>query len=262
MSLALSLANRLILDNTQHEIDPEDRKRVAITCGRDEIEAWVTTSENPQVDVFCLKFPGTGGRAENSGPHPCEIISDEFECWTINPPGYGTSTGKACVQKMAATCDSAWQAVYQRANGKPIMAAGNSLGCMYALYVAARFPVSGVLLRNPAPIHQLIRERYSWWNFGLANRWIASQVSTEMDSVVNAARCMAPALFVCSEKDRMIPPRIQEKVINAYAGPFSRFMIVDGDHDTPVPEQQVEQYRLAVEKWGRLVLDSAEPNPG
>ena len=106
MSIWLRIANRMILDNSRDYVDPEERVRVPITAGDDEFEAWLWKSEY-EPDLFVLKFPGTGGRAERGGPHPAEVILPErHEVWTINPPGYGTSEGSACITKMAATCEA------------------------------------------------------------------------------------------------------------------------------------------------------------
>lgn len=248
MPLRLRLANRLILCDTQHPIDPEQRRREVIPCGDDQMEAWVFQyGKSP--DIVCLKFPGTGGRAEQAGPHPCEIISSEFEVWTINPPGYGSSTGQACVSKMVATSEAAWLAVEKRAAGRPIVVTGNSLGCMYALYVASRYPVAGMLLRNPAPVHQLIKGEYSWWNAGLAARFIASQVPQAMDAVANARLCKAPALFVMSGADRRVPVQYQKMVIDQYQGPHATFLVPGADHDHPIPEALVDDYVQSVKAW-------------
>ena len=252
MSFKLRLANRLILSDTRHPIDPEGRRQVVIPCGADQIEAWVIESER-EADVLCLKFPGTGGRAERAGPHPCDLVAENFEVWAINPPGYGSSTGSACVSKMNDMCDAAWQAIYARADGRPIVVTGNSLGGIYALFVAARYSIAGLLLRNPAPIHQLIKGKHSWWNAGLASRLVASQVPIELDAVANAAESSAPALFVMSERDRVIPPKYQHMIMEQYAGPYSRFLIPDADHHHPIPEEQADDYIKTIETWGKIL---------
>lgn len=263
MSILLRLANRMILSNTRHEIDPEARGRVAIPCGHDEIEAWTVSKhaaaapqsgDTRQPQLFLLKFPGTGGRAERGGPHPGELLGlASYEVWTINPPGYGTSVGAACVKKMPATCDAAWSAISERAAGKPVLVTGNSLGGMYALYVAARYPVAGVFLRNPAPVHELIRGEYSWWNFGLAARWIGAQVPDEMNSISNARRCSAPAFFVMSENDRTVPPKYQQQIVDNYGGKTTTFTLCDAEHHTPVSEKQADNYRASVACWREAI---------
>ncbi len=255
MSLKRRLANQLIFANTRHPIDPQDRKREVIPLGLESIEAWVVRTEKA-ADLFCLKFPGNGGRAELAGPHPCELLAEHYEVWTINPPGYGTSSGEACVTRLVEMCDAAWQAIQERAAGKPILVTGNSLGGMYALYVAAHHAVAGLCLRNPAPIHQLIRGKYSWWNAGLGYHLVGSQVPSAMDAVANAARCSTPTLFVMSARDKTIPPRYQQMIVDAYGGPLTEFIIPDADHHHPVPEQLADDYRQAVATWARrLDLD-------
>ena len=251
MSL-LKLANRLILANSDHWIDPESRRRVAIPCGDEQMEAWVIESvESPE--LFCLKFPGTGGRAERAGPHPAKFLSpDRFETWTINPPGYGVDNGTACVSKMPTVCHAAWDAISQKANGRPIVVTGNSLGCLYALNVAANFPVAALTLRNPAPVHQLIRGRYSWWNLGLAGL-VARQVPSNMNAVSNGKKCSAACLMITSDSDRVVPPKYQDMVADAYNGPLIRFVLQDADHATSVPEEQLADYKVALQQWQQLI---------
>ena len=194
------LADRMIFEATQHPIDPEDRLRRPIDFDGGTFESWIISnidSDSSQEPIFVLKFPGTGGRAERGGPHPLDIIQPEnHEVWTINLPGYGTSEGKPSLKTVKDAFDSAWLEFSERAGSHRKLVVGNSLGCMYALYVAACYPVDGIFVRNPVPLKELIIGRYSWWNFGIGTRQVANQVPKAMDSIANAGRCQAPALFV------------------------------------------------------------------
>ena len=257
MSIWLKIANRSVLENSQHPIDAEERRRVAVASSDGEMEAWVIEGRSDgqaQPDLFGLKFPGTGGRAEKGGPHPCEWLArGRYEVWTINPPGYGGSAGNACVSKMVETCERSWQAIQERASDRPIVVIGNSLGGLYALYIAARFPVAGLFLRNCPPLPQLIRGRYGWWNLGWAAKKVAQQIPEEMDGIQNARRCSAPAFFVMSEADRLVPQKYQQQIIDAYAGPKSVFVIENADHHHPVGDSQVESYSEAVRSYAEQV---------
>ena len=118
---------------------------------------------------------------------------------------------------------------------------------MSALYVAARFPVAGVYLRNPPPIAQLIRHRprYNWWNFGLA-RHIADRIPPELDAVENAANSNCPALFVCSEKDSVVPTSFQQLIHEKYAGPNTTFVIENARHADLIPGRQEQEFLDAI----------------
>jgi pimeloyl-ACP methyl ester carboxylesterase len=264
------LTDRLILRPSRNPIEAEDRRREWISTPNGEVEAWVTTNqaksaenssvshghENPESSsrnndeiafrprMIALKFPGVAGRAERGGAHPFELVPDfATEIWVINPIGYGGSQGQAALASTAPTCDAVWEAVQQRFPNVPIFVIGNSLGCLSALYLAARQRVAGIYLRNPVPVQQMIRMRlsYNWWNLGLA-RLIANRVPLELDATENSKRAIAPMLLISSERDRVVPLRYQELIYTAYAGEKKQFILKRTDHHEPVPENQQQDY--------------------
>lgn len=262
MSLLSRLADRLILCPTTDPIAPEGRVRQVLRGSDWECELWgkcwefersqpaaTSLNERPAEAWAVLKFPGTGGRAERAGPHPLEVWPvTSGEVWAVNPPGYGTSGGRATVRVMPAVAQASWEFMDRRAGARPLLLVGNSLGCTSALHLAARQRCAGVFLRNPPPIHQLIRRRprYNWWNLGAA-RWVANEFPESLDAVANAARCQVPALFVQSAKDRLVPVSFQNEIIDAYAGPKRVFVIAEADHHDPLPEAQTAAYLEALE---------------
>jgi len=206
MSLLSKLADRLVLQPSTDPIDTGDRERNVLDVLGREVEAWVVRSPAESVTakhVVAIKFPGAGGRAERGGPHPFEVGNDvAAEIWTINHAGYGGSSGAATLANFAATCDAAYQSIVPKFPNSTIVVVGNSLGCVSALYVASRFKVDGLFLRNPVPLQQMIswRPRYNRWNFGMA-KYLARTIPDALDAVANAANCSAPAFFVQSEMD-------------------------------------------------------------
>lgn len=260
MSLWLRIANRLILENTTHYVDAEDRQRQLIETSSGNMEAWIVRSirqAKNRAALYVLKFPGTGGRAERGGSHPCEVLSpNDYEVWTINPPGYGGSQGVACITNISEVSQKSWQAIATHASETPIVVVGNSLGSMYALHVAARFPVAGVFLRNPTPLTEMILGRYSWWNFGLFTRKVCAQIPPDVRVLPNAGQATAPLFMVTSTHDRLVPPRYQQMLADAYAGNVTVFEIENADHHTPIPEDQIPAYTAALEDWRKeLRLD-------
>ncbi len=244
------LADRLVLRPSTNPIDPEHRQRILIPFDGGHLEAWSNEVhqdiESPK--LIALKFPGTGGRAERAGPHPCELWPDiAAKIWTINPAGYGTSDGAATLSTMAAQCDAVFSLVQNKLSDHRILLVGNSLGCVSALYLAARHDVAAVYLRNPPPLRQLIAERpkYNWWNFGMA-RLVAAQIPSELDAIANAARCKCPAFFLRSEQDTVVPAAYQRKIIDAYRGNVQEFIIPGAEHDDFVAEEDFDPYRDAL----------------
>ena len=272
MSLLTKIADHLILKPTVHDVDAGDNYRAVIfSDNKVEIEAFVSTwGEFDSADtsssqkLVVLKFPGTGGRAECGTVHPCELIIDAAESesrftaaqvWTLNHRGYGNSTGPAALANFSDTVKIFWEFIEDRFPNETKIAIGNSLGCMSALFLAAHKPVDAIMLRNPPPIARLIsdRPRYNVWNFGMA-KYIAAQVPEELDAIANAGLSNCPALFVSSEKDRLVPPKYQREIMDAYAGESHQFIIRGADHDHRIQQEQESEYRAAIE-WLRMKIE-------
>ncbi len=258
MNFLTRIADRLILQPTTHSIDPEELQRRVIATPSGEVEAWTARSVSnfPNAQkVFLLKFPGTGGRAERGGLHPAEAWTDKTcESWTINHRGYGGSPGPATIQNFVETCDAVWDAANETFPDYKFVVYGNSLGCLSALYLSARFPVAAAYIRNPPPLAKMIatRRRYTWWSFGFA-KLIADQVPETLDAIENARRSTCPALFVQSELDRVIPTKFQDLVIGQFAGNFRKLVLQGADHHHRASESQLAEYGNAVLWLGEQV---------
>ena len=254
MSIISSLANRLVLCPSTNPIDPGDKERIEIPVAGGHVEAWVgrhcETSVGDSRELTILKFPGTAGRAERAGVHPAELWPNmAAELWAVNQLGYGGSSQPASIQSFPATANAIYQFLSDRNPSRPIVVVGNSLGCVPALYVSAQFDIEAMLLRNPPPLHQMIRTRprYSWWNFGLS-RWIADQIPSELDSLENAKNSSTRCLFVQSEKDTVVPVKFQSKIVENFSGEKKVFQIQGANHADMVAEDQYEEYKAAI-RW-------------
>ena len=258
MALLSRMADRLILQPSTHFIDPEGLERRLISSSGGDVEAWVCRLESLEpknLPIVILKFPGSGGRAERARTHPVELWPHvSAEVWTINHRGYGGSHGPASIQNFAQTCEAVWSDVVNEFPDRQILVYGNSLGCLSALYLTARYPVAGAYLRNPPALAQMIatRTRYTWWSFGFS-KLVADQIPASLDAVENASRSSCPALFIQSELDRVIPPRYQEMVAGPYGGKVHQFVMRGVDHHHGIPEDQQEQYVDAVKWLGRCL---------
>ena len=252
------IADRLVLRPTRHVVEASGKTRRKISFRRGHIEAWtqrVGTHDLDEVDLFVLKFPGRAGRAERATYHPVDYWSDlRAELWSINPPGYGGSTGVASLRTLADAGRAAYLDMAALANGRPIVLMGNSLGTVTAMYLAARFEVAGMVLRNPPPLRELIVGQHGWWNLWLGAWLIALNVPQQICSIRNARDCRCPAVFLCSRKDEVVPAVYQDRVIQAYGGPYRLLNLQEADHAGSLNLEEQREYQRHLQWLRELAI--------
>lgn len=255
-SLASRILDHFALQPTRDPIDPEQRRRRPISTPVGDFEVWIYDhAVAEQRDrMLAIKFPGAGGRAERGGPHPLECWPGfGGEVWIVNPPGYGGSTGRASLHHVTTVVRALWNDFcIEHPAARPLVI-GNSIGCSAALYLASLYEVSGLMLRNPVPLRELILGRHSWWNFGTAARWLVRSIPDDLDPIDNARRCRSPALIVQSQCDTLVPTRYQDLIIDAYGGPKRVFVAAGINHHEPIPDGQKASYGDAL-SWLRAHL--------
>jgi pimeloyl-ACP methyl ester carboxylesterase len=133
----------------------------------------------------------------------------------------------------------------RHAAGQPIWVCGKSIGTAGALLAASEGGISGVILRNAMPLRELFSRRYAWRSLGLSRIAVAPLIPARLDSLANARRATAPAFFLVSRADRVVPPPYQRRVIEAYRG-RTTVLEVAGGHDERVlaPPDEAEYGRL------------------
>lgn len=242
--------DRLLLYPTTDAIDAGNAQRRTLCVAGRSLEVW-TARASPQDDpnVYVLDFVGNAARAEYVAEDLADLWSNSSaEVWAVNYPGYGQSSGPATLRSIPAAALAAYDALRQQANGKPIYVSGESLGTTAALYVAASRPVAGLVLKNPPPLRQLILGRFGWWNLWLLAGPVALQIPPELDSVANARRVRAPAVFVMADADELVLPAYQRMVLDAYAGPKRIVSLKGAGHNSATPAGAVSELREAL-KW-------------
>lgn len=256
------IADKLVLCPSRFPIPTPNKTRRLVSTKRGPVEVWIetvhesnTSSNSQQTELFILKFPGTGGRAERTTRDPLDYWEDvSGEVWAVNAPGYGCSAGRASLKSLAPTARAVYSQLAKTASGRPIVVVGNSLGTAPALYLASTCKVAGLILRNPPPLRQIICSRHRWWNLGLASRLVAAQVPHELNSIFHAGQCRAPTLFIVSQKDRIVPVRFQQQIIEAYAGPKQVLPLAEADHATPISPEEIVRYEHLLDWFRSTVL--------
>jgi hypothetical protein len=233
---------------TQPIAVPQDVSRVTIPTGKDRVvEVWTTRSaavDGHEPLAFVLRFCGNGERAEDALTIERRMWSElPVEIWAMNYPGFGGSTGPAQLRDLAPSALAAYDALAKRAAGKPILASGMSMGTVVGLYIAANRHVEGMLLRSPVPVRDVILWHYGWWNLWLVAGPIAAGFPAELNSEDNARKVSAPAVFIITGSDELVPRTYQRKVTAAYAGHKKVVVADNAAHNTPLTDREVQRVR-------------------
>ncbi len=236
--LGCSVTDRLLLFPPRGPLaDTQGAVRSTLPSELGEIEVWRARSQ-PGVPpkAFVLRFYGNADRADAWVGSEVHSLPFAAEMWGVNYPGFGGSGGAASLRGVAMSAVVAYDAIAKVAAGRPIFVFGTSMGTTAALHLAANREVAGLVLQNPPPLRQLIRGRYGWWNLWLLAVPVAWGVPSELDSLDNAAKARAPAIFVLSQEDEVVPHPYQLMIRDAYAGPKQTFVLPGAHHNDPVPE--------------------------
>lgn len=251
--VAAGCSDRLILFPTTNRIDTSalmGRREARLPSGA-AVEIWIACSpgaarEEPR--AYVLAFIGNAARAELTAPFFAKDWGDRpVEVWALNYPGYGASPGIARLASIAPAALAAYDELRRSSGDKPIYLEARSIGTAAALYVAAHRPVAGCILHNPPPLRELLLRRYAWWNLWLIGGPIALSVSRELDSLANAPRVDAPAVFVLSGADRVVPESYQHQVADAYRGEHRLILSPTSSHTDRISGRALDEYQAALD---------------
>jgi pimeloyl-ACP methyl ester carboxylesterase len=210
-------ADRLVLWPTTEPMDATGLDQVALG------DATLFIAREPRAELYVLRLYGNADRAEPNVLVDSTVLSGllghPVEVWGLDYPGYGPSTAMATLGGIGDSALAAFDAMRAAAHGKRCYIVATSIGTTGALHVAAERNVDGLVLQNPPPLRQLVWGRFGWWNAWLLAGPIGLQVPSILDSLANARRATAPAIFVLSGKDEVVPPAYARRVYDAYAGP-------------------------------------------
>ena len=233
------LPDQLILFPTTQRIDAQGAARQTIPFQNGELEIWTARSPLAQqrnhVDAYILRFYGNADRAERWVALEADAFGERaIEVWGMNYPGFGGSSGPARLKRMSPAALAAFDAMKSKAGNQPIFVFGASIGSAVTMNIAANREVRGLVLHNPLPLRQIILRNYGWWNLWLLAGPIALQIPRELDSVPNAKRIHAPAIFLLAENDEIVPPKFQRLVVDSFAGEKQVITLPGAYHNSPI----------------------------
>ena len=226
------------------------RHEVPVPGGKP-VEVWAARSDGArkaEPRAFVLEFVGNASRAE----WMAEMVADEWrdrpvEVWAVNYPGYGGSPGPARLASIPPAALAAYDALKSHAGDRPVFVSGQSLGTAAALHVAAHRPVAGCVLWSPPPLRDMILKRFGWWNLWLVAGPVAMQVPAQLDSISNARKANAPAVFIATGRDSVVPLSYQTKVSDAYAGPKRYIRLNESQHNAILEGPYIAEFQAALD---------------
>jgi pimeloyl-ACP methyl ester carboxylesterase len=253
-------ADRLILypSTEPRRFNGIERRELALPSNA-RVEIWTARTRavrNAEPDAFLLTFIGNADRAEAASyVWTQEWSKRSIEVWAVNYPGYGGSTGPARLKSIPPAALAAYDELSKHANGKPIFIAGQSLGTTAALHVAANRSVAGCILWSPPPLRNMILGHYGWWNLWLLAGPVALSIPSELDSLRNAPKVTAPAVFIETGRDSVVPLKFQRKVSAAFAGDKQIVRLPKSEHNAVLEGEALGQYDVALDwLWQRAGL--------
>ena len=246
------LGDRLILFPSTGPLATGDAVRKMIPFQGGELEIWTAQARAARVagraDAYVLRFYGNADRADRWVSAEADAWDGRaVEVWGVNYPGFGGSTGPARLARIGPAALAAFDGLKNIAGDRPIIIFGASIGTTAALHVAAERPVTGVILHNPPPVRQMLLRQFGWWNLWLLAGPIALQLPADLDSIANAKRTRAPAIFMLAEEDEIVAPKFQRLVVDAYAGEKRVITLPGADHNSPVEGAAEAQLHRALE---------------
>jgi pimeloyl-ACP methyl ester carboxylesterase len=240
-----AVGDHLMLNPQRGVEDPHGATRRLIDTPRGPLEIFVARAGTAPPRAYVLRFVGNADRADRWISREASEWSG-IEFWGVNYPGFGGSAGDATLRNVAQASLEAYDALAREANGRPIFAFGTSMGTAAALHVAAERKLSGLMLRNPPALKQLVIGDHGWWNLWLLAAPVAWQIPDGLDSVENAHKSHVPAVILTADTDDIVPPRYQQLVIDAYAGQKTVIVQPHAKHNTPLDPATLEQARAAL----------------
>lgn len=181
--------------------------------------------------LVVLRLLGAQGRAELATEDPANRLSGVGSAvWTLNPPGYGASSGPTTVRKYLSAAFAAYDYLAARYPRARMWVYGKSIGATAAIYLVAHRDLSGVILKNAIDVPAIARRRVTRWLPARIGSWIAASVPSELSPTLWAPSGRCPALFVVSADDKVAPSDLQLHIAGLYGGP-TVVLRVQGGHD-------------------------------
>jgi uncharacterized protein len=237
-----------------HQYIPCSKEEHLVDVPWGKVQLWREYSGAPTAaaEVLFLRFLGSRGRAEMATLDPADRLpGTPAEVWTVNAPAFGGTSGPPDLEHYADCALAAVEYLRERSEGRMLWICGKSIGTTAALLAASQAAVSGVILRNAVPLRELLERHYAWRTGGVSRFLVAPAIPRRLDSLSNARQARAPALFLVSRADSVVPPPFQHELIAAYGGPKTVLEVAGGHDDRALRADDEAAYRRTLQEMMR-----------
>lgn len=185
------------------------------------------------------------GNAEDIGQIeevPRALNEAGFSVLTYDYHGYGTSEGKATIERSYDSIDTAYNYLVRtlKIPASNVIVHGRSLGGAIAIDVATRKPCGGLIVEN---------------SFVTAMRVFTTETIYPFDSLRNidkVAQIRCPALYIHGKKDGVIPFWHGEQLFKASREPKSATWLENAGHNDVLSTSKTEYMQAIQDFSGKL----------
>ncbi len=160
------------------------------------------------------------------------IVSMGYNCFLAEYRGYGMSTGKPGLVRMLGDVERIIQAIGQPT--KNLILFGRSLGSIYSIHAAHRFPdMAGLIIESGIanPLKRLL-SRVKPEEIGVTREMMKMAVAKEINNQRKLANFNGPLLIMHTENDGMLDISHAKRLDDWARGPTTLKIFEHGDHNT------------------------------
>ena len=224
------LQDRLIF----HPRRLDDARRASIAAGFSGAkEVFIAAPDGTRLHAWHLgAAPGAplvlyfGGNAEEvSGMLEAAASGAPGASWLLTDyRGYGASQGAPSEKNLVADALAWHQYAVRDLRAGRIFAFGRSLGSGVAVALAARRPLTGVILVTPYDSLAAVAAHYYPY---LPVKWMLRH---RFDSIALAPRLELALLCMIAQRDEVVPPAHAERLYEAWGGPKQKLAFAGAGH--------------------------------
>ena len=174
--------------------------------------------------LVILGFGGNAWNADSLATYLHELFPDA-EVVAFHYRGYRPSTGSPSAAALLADAPVVYDHVLETVGTERVVAVGLSIGATVAAHLAARRPLTGLIMVSPFDSLELLaREHYPWAPVG----WLLRHHMSTVDFVRGLT---TPTALITAGRDTIVPPRRTEAVRRAIATLVLDRTITHADHN-------------------------------